>query len=120
MQGVSLELYRKCTLGECLVDSLDQLIRNGQITPQLAIRVLSQYDKSMTDALQLRIKTKFVIKGHLNTYNFCDDVWTFVLDTPAVKLSDQYSGSLEKQGLIENGLLTKADRVKIIACNGTK
>ena len=76
MQALTLEFYRKTTIGECLTDSLDDLIRSGQITPQLAMRVLFQFDKSMADALAQRVKTKLGIKGHLHTYNFCDDVYS--------------------------------------------
>ena len=46
-------------------------------------------------------------QGHLDTYNFCDDVWTFILRDTTFKM--------------ENGQPQEtADKIKIIACNSTK
>lgn len=42
-------------------------------------------------------------QGHLNTYRFCDNVWTFVLDD--VEFKDVQE-------------ITKVDKVKIVACDG--
>jgi hypothetical protein len=42
-------------------------------------------------------------KGDLNTYRFCDNVWTFVL-----KNAD-FTDNMEK---------VKVDKVKIVACDG--
>lgn len=36
------ELYRRCSLGLALTDSLDDLITTGQLNPQLAMRILAQ------------------------------------------------------------------------------
>lgn len=38
------QLYRQTQLGECLVDALDELITDEKLTPELAIRILSEYD----------------------------------------------------------------------------
>ena len=38
------QLYRQTQLGECLVDALDELITDEKLTPDLAIRILSEYD----------------------------------------------------------------------------
>lgn len=45
----------------------------------------------------------FVLKGSLNTYRFCDNVWTFVLN------------DVEFREVTE---LIKVDKVKIVACDG--
>ena len=59
---MNYELYRRSTIGQTLTDALDELIQSEQITPQLAMRVLSQYDRSMTDALASRIRSRAIFK----------------------------------------------------------
>jgi transcription initiation factor TFIIA small subunit len=41
-------------------------------------------------------------QGHLHTYRFCDDVWTFVVKNPSFKM--------------ESNEMVQAPRIKIIAC----
>lgn len=60
------ELYRRTSLGECLTDALDDLIKTSQITPQLAMRVLFQFDRSMSESLAARSRGRVIIKVCLN------------------------------------------------------
>ncbi|XP_078330636.1 transcription initiation factor IIA subunit 2-like [Crassostrea virginica] len=48
-------------------------------------------------------KNRIQLKGKLNTYRFCDNVWTFVLNN--VDFRDVQE-------------LAKCDKVKIVACDG--
>lgn len=51
----------------------------GQITPQLALKVLLQFDKSINQALSNKVKSRITFKASkLNTYRFCDNVWTLM------------------------------------------
>jgi transcription initiation factor TFIIA small subunit len=100
---MSYQLYRNTTLGHTLQESLDELIQLGQITPQLALKVLLQFDKSINTALSQRVKNKISFKGQLNTYRFCDNVWTFVLTKVEFKESSEQ---------------ITVDKVKIVACDG--
>uniref|UniRef100_A0A2K6G9U3 Transcription initiation factor IIA gamma chain n=1 Tax=Propithecus coquereli TaxID=379532 RepID=A0A2K6G9U3_PROCO len=47
-------LYRNTTLGNSLQESLDELIQSQQITPQLALQVLLQFDKAINSRLVQR------------------------------------------------------------------
>ncbi|XP_050937927.1 transcription initiation factor IIA subunit 2 isoform X2 [Cucumis melo] len=94
----TFELYRRSTIGMCLTETLDEMVQNGTLSPELAIQVLVQFDKSMTDALESQVKSK----GHLHTYRFCDNVWTFILQDASFKNED----SSETVG-----------RIKIVACD---
>jgi len=85
-----------------LTDSLDELITNGAITPQLAMKVLQQFDKSLADTLVKQVKTKTTLKGHLKTYRLCDDVWTFIVKNPQFKM--------------ESNEVVTAQKIKIVAC----
>ncbi|WVZ67244.1 hypothetical protein U9M48_016350 [Paspalum notatum var. saurae] len=98
----TFELYRRSTIGTCLTDTLDDLVSARVVSPELAIQVLVQFDKSMTEALDSQVKSKVNIKGHLHTYRFCDNVWTFIL-TDATFKSEEISETLSK--------------VKIVACD---
>uniref|UniRef100_A0A8C7XCS3 Transcription initiation factor IIA subunit 2 n=1 Tax=Oryzias sinensis TaxID=183150 RepID=A0A8C7XCS3_9TELE len=74
-----------------------------QITPQLALQVLLQFDKAINTALANRVRNRVNFRGSLNTYRFCDNVWTFVLnDVEFREVTD----------------LVKVDKVKIVACDG--
>jgi len=100
---MNYQLYRNTTLGNTLQESLDELIQCGQITPQLALKVLLQFDKAINTALANRVKNRLMFKGKLNTYRFCDNVWTFVLN-------DVEFREMQDAVLVE--------KVKIVACDG--
>ncbi|CCJ28569.1 unnamed protein product, partial [Pneumocystis jirovecii] len=85
-----------------LTDALDDLIRDGQIPPQLAMKILLNFDKSITDNLTEKVKSRMTFRGHLDTYRFCDEVWTFIIKNPCFRL--------------ENDTMV-ADKIKIVACN---
>ncbi|GMI82770.1 hypothetical protein like AT4G24440 [Hibiscus trionum] len=98
----TFELYRRSTFGMCLTEALDEMVSNCTLSPEHAIQVLVQFDKSMAEALESQVKSKVTIKGHLHTYRFCDNVWTFILQDALFKKED----SQETVG-----------RVKIVACD---
>ncbi|CAL9172382.1 unnamed protein product [Musa hybrid cultivar] len=98
----TFEIYRKSSIGACLIDVLDEMVLNGTLSPEVAYKVLVQFDKSMKDALETRVKRMVSMKGHLHTYRFCDHVWTFNLQDAVFKI-----GKTEEQ----------IRRVKIVACD---
>ncbi|XP_004410301.1 PREDICTED: transcription initiation factor IIA subunit 2-like [Odobenus rosmarus divergens] len=103
---MAYQLYRNTTLGNSLQESLDELIQSQQITPQLALQVLLQFDKAINSALAQRVRNRVNFRpmyGSLNTYRFCDNGWTFVLN------------DVEFREVTE---LIKVDKVKIVACDG--
>ncbi|KAG6495108.1 transcription initiation factor IIA subunit 2-like [Zingiber officinale] len=98
----TFELYRRSRIGMCLTETLDEMVTNERLSPDLAIQVLMQFDRSMTDALENQVKSKVSIKGHLHTYRFCDNVWTFILKDATFKSEE---------------LNEPVKRVKIVACD---
>lgn len=126
---MSYQLYRNTTLGNTLQESLDELIQvivkmrffpynfilicasfcfryhqYGQITPQLALKVLLQFDKSINMALNTKVKARVTFKaGKLNTYRFCDNVWTLMLNDVEFREVHEFA---------------RVDKVKIVACDG--
>ncbi|KAK6531542.1 Transcription initiation factor IIA small chain (TFIIA 13.5 kDa subunit) [Arthrobotrys megalospora] len=100
------ELYRRSSIGVALTDALDDLISEGRIAPQLAMKILSNFDRSVTEILALNVNSKLSFKGHLDTYRFCDEVWTFLIKDVTFKL--------------ENSQTIQSDRVRIVSCNSKK
>lgn len=68
------------------------------------MRVLLQFDKCINHALCNRVKSRLTFKASkLNTYRFCDNVWTFMLN------------DVEFREVQE---VARVDKVKIVACDG--
>lgn len=101
---MNYQLYRETTLGQTLQDTLDGLISAGKINNNLAARVLREFDKAISVALEHKVKNRVVIKcNKLRTYRFCDNVWTLLLKDAEFR---------DIQELI------CVDLVKIVACDG--
>ncbi|WPH04607.1 Hypothetical protein R9X50_00749900 [Acrodontium crateriforme] len=96
------ELYRGTSIGLALADTLDDLISSRRIEPQLAMRIMQNFDQSIASVLGEKVKARMSFKAHLDTYRFCDEVWTFVIKDVKFKL--------------DNGQFVEAERVKIVAC----
>ncbi|CAG8097642.1 unnamed protein product [Penicillium olsonii] len=100
------ELYRGSSLGLSLTDTLDDLINEGRIEPQLAMKILGTFDKVVTEVLADKVRARLTFKGHLDTYRFCDEVWTFLIKDVSFKLDNQTTVTAEK--------------VKIVSCNSKR
>lgn len=125
---MNYEVYRNTTLGNTLQECLDELIvvsfdwhstnsidlilncnlltQNNQISERLANRVLKEFDKSINHALASRVKTRYSFKGTLNTYRFCDNVWTLLFK------QIEFRETSSQQDKIT------AYNVKFVACDG--
>ena len=100
---MSYQLYRNTTLGHTLQEALDELMQLQLLSPNLALRVLLQFDRSINTALSTRVKNRVNFKAEkLNTYRFCDNVWTFMLNDVEFR---------------EVSEVARVDRVKIVACD---
>ncbi|KAL2153408.1 hypothetical protein VTH82DRAFT_4563 [Thermothelomyces myriococcoides] len=101
------DLYRHGSLGVALTDALDELIGDERIDPQLAMKVLTQFDRVIAETLQEKVKARLTFKGNLDTYRFCDEVWTFLIRNVKFKLEN-------------GGQSVEADKVKIVSCSSKK
>ncbi|KAI0022304.1 transcription initiation factor IIA [Xylariomycetidae sp. FL0641] len=97
------ELYRRSSVGGALTDTLDDLITDGSIDPQLAMKILANFDRAITEVLQEKVRSRLTFKGSLHTYRFCDEVWTFQLKNVTFKMDN-------------GGQIVSADKVKIVSC----
>jgi len=80
------------------------LAKDSNVTPELAMTVLKQFDKSVNEALANKVKNKMSFKGHLHTYRYCDNVWTLILENATFKVDSE---------------TVNVDKVKIVACDGS-
>ncbi|KAJ3312779.1 Transcription initiation factor IIA small chain (TFIIA 13.5 kDa subunit) [Boothiomyces sp. JEL0838] len=101
-QPPQYQLYRESSLGRALTDTLDDLIQDSLLDPQTAMQVLGQFDASISEALHAKVRSRATLKGHLHVYRFCDDVWTFVVDSANFRLENE---------------TVVAEKVKVVACN---
>ncbi|KEZ41163.1 hypothetical protein SAPIO_CDS7241 [Scedosporium apiospermum] len=101
------ELYRRSSIGMALTDTLDDLISDERINPQLAMKILGNFDQAITEALQKNVKARLSFKGSLDTYRFCDEVWTFLIRNVQFKMDG-------------SSVAVQADKVKIVSCNAKK
>ncbi|KUJ16357.1 transcription initiation factor IIA, gamma subunit [Mollisia scopiformis] len=90
-----------------LTDTLDDLISERRIEPQLAMKILANFDRSITEVLADKVKARLTFKGHLDTYRFCDEVWTFLIKDVTFKMENS------SQTVV-------ADKVKIVSCNSKR
>ncbi|PWW71779.1 transcription initiation factor IIA, gamma subunit [Tuber magnatum] len=102
------ELYRRSCIGVSLMDALDDMISRGRMTPQLAMKILSNFDRGIAEVLASRVKATLSFKGHLDTYRFCDDVWTFLVTDVTFKFPQKDKPSISTK------------KVKIVSCNSKK
>jgi len=93
------EFYRKSTIGVALTDALDEMVATNLITPTLGMAVMAQFDKSINEALETKVKTKCTFKGHCQMFRFCDEVWTFVLENTTFR-TDTETISVDKVKIV--------------------
>lgn len=101
-----------------MTDALDTLISDEKIQPQLAMKILSNFDRIISDNLKSDAsiaKSRLTFKGDLDTYRFCDDVWTFIIKNVLIKLSDV--SSTDNSGSDQE---ITVDKFKIVACNARR
>ncbi|EHN01481.1 Toa2p [Saccharomyces cerevisiae x Saccharomyces kudriavzevii VIN7] len=113
------ELYRRSTIGNSLVDALDTLISDGRIEASLAMRVLETFDKVVAETLKDNTQSKLTVKGNLDTYGFCDDVWTFIVKNCQVTVEDSHHDA-SQNGSGDSQSVISVDKLRIVACNSKK
>ena len=114
-----------CSIGSALTDALDNFITDGRMEPQVALKVLATFDRVVAEVLAEKVKARLSFKvhrqrdhaaifaklteclqGHLDTYRFCDEVWTFIIKDINFKL--------------DNAQNVHSDKIKIVAMNAKK
>lgn len=113
------ELYRRSTVGNSLVDALDTMISDGRIEASLAMRVLETFDRVVAETLRDNTQSKLTVKGNLDTYGFCDDVWTFIVKNCQVTVEGSHEGGGPLGGSDGQSTIS-VDKLRIVACNSKR
>lgn len=50
------------SIGVALMDSLDDMVRKGRITPQLAMKILLNFDRGIAEILASKVKARLTFK----------------------------------------------------------
>uniref|UniRef100_A0AC35TLK2 Transcription initiation factor IIA subunit 2 n=1 Tax=Rhabditophanes sp. KR3021 TaxID=114890 RepID=A0AC35TLK2_9BILA len=104
---MTYQMYRQTTLGQALDRTLDDMVKEGQISDGLKEKVLMTFDASINQALANKAKNKTTFKAtKLRAYRYCDNVWSFVMND--VEFKDNVR---PVEGSIE--------RVKFVACEAS-
>ena len=94
-----LNLYKKTILCAKLVESINELKNQGQITPNLEKKIIAKFDEIMCDEINKLSKSKNTIKGQVASFRNCDDIWIFYCKDIVLKL-DKISLSIPKLKII--------------------
>ncbi|KAL0479368.1 transcription initiation factor TFIIA small subunit [Acrasis kona] len=98
-------LYRNTKLGSTLEEAIEDLIEADRITDELKQDILSQFDKSISDALAEKATNTASFKGHCMVFKQpAPTVRNFHLDSVKFKV---------------DGREVEVDFVNIIACEAT-
>lgn len=102
-------MYRSTTLGVALEHVLEEYQKEGQIPENLTKRVMDIFDKSFSNALSTRVKSRYNYKAEkLRAYRFCDNVWTFVIEKVSIRDSSVKGSNIT------------AEQLKIVACDANR
>src|ERR1700761_5836432 len=55
-------LTKGFSIGEALIDTIDDLINDGRIEPQLAMKILSNFDRAIAETLAEKVKSRLTFK----------------------------------------------------------
>nr|VZI50253.1 unnamed protein product [Spirometra erinaceieuropaei] len=81
-------------------ESLDEMLTHNLITSGCAMKIMQKFDQCICTALSKRVKNRLFLKGHLNTYRNCDNVWTLVMNDVEIR---------------DASVLLHVDKIKIVA-----
>jgi hypothetical protein len=69
------------SIGLSLTDTLDDLINDGRIEPQLAMKILANFDRAITEVLADKVKARLNFKVHGHLVSFWADMSKLLANT---------------------------------------
>ena len=95
-----LNLYKKTILWNKLIETINELKRQGQITPNLEKKIIVKFDEIMCDEISKISRNKNSIKGKVKSFRNCDDIWIFYCKDIILKLDNKNEISIAKLKII--------------------
>lgn len=77
MATENYEFYRESSIGDALMEQLNELVTANQIPGDLAIKILHIFDRVISEVLASEVKATTTIKGKIKHYKQVEEVWTF-------------------------------------------
>lgn len=80
--------YRQTTIGQTLIDTLDGLVQEHRLEPQLYSAVLRHFDCIIADVFRENVRLqrkRMKFKARCQTYRFFDDRWFWLLTRASFK-----------------------------------
>ncbi|EQB59982.1 transcription initiation factor gamma subunit [Vairimorpha apis BRL 01] len=96
------EFYRQSVIGRALVDTIDDKVKTGQLTPKQAKFILEKFDESIPEVFTRFVTGNMSFKGKISSYNHVEGVWKFVANNFCMYVNNEYF---------------KIDTLKIVACD---
>ncbi|PVG02882.1 hypothetical protein CPB86DRAFT_779751 [Serendipita vermifera] len=82
----SWQFYRFSTIGLSLLDTVDELIREGSLSNDIGNIIMSRYDEAVCSALRKRVDAKCSFTANCSTFNLVDEVYRFTLKNVKFKM----------------------------------
>jgi hypothetical protein len=91
-----MSVYRQTTLGATLLDTLRDMVRNGDLKQQDAYRCVQIYDEVMSTSFpEEPHKSRTVnVQGHLQNYRNFEGEWTFILKDARITMPSVNRGEV--------------------------
>jgi transcription initiation factor TFIIA small subunit len=103
------EFYRASSVGDALMEALNDLIISHQIPADLAIKVLHNFDRVVPEVLATEVQATTMIKGKISHYKQVDEVWKFVLKN--AKFMTRENG--QKKDIVQE---LRAENITVLVC----
>ena len=81
-----LNLYKRTIFCSKLIETIDELKKQGQITENLEKKIIAKFDEIMSEEMVKYSKTKNSIKGKVASFQNCDDIWIFYCKEVELKI----------------------------------
>lgn len=88
------------SIGQALIDTIDDLINDGRIEPQLAMKILTAFDKAVAEVLADKVKSRltFKVRRQIQVAR-CILAGKFVFFLPKYRVTSKPTGSATTCGL---------------------
>ena len=113
MNTENYEFYRASSVGEALMETLNDLINEDRITGALAVKILHHFDRVVPEVLETELHATMKIKAKIKHYQNVDEVWTFVLKNVCFTTKENGRKKDEVQEF-------RAEHMTILACPAKK
>lgn len=84
------EIYRTSKIGKSLLYIVDEMVKNGTITPDQGRAILEKFDSVVPRFLE-KSNNSLGFKGKILTYNFVEGVWKFLCKEMTLSVNNVYT-----------------------------